>query len=188
MDSWIDLWEKLSERYGIQISPKAVESSDFEQRQTLGQLFLKSDWLFRLRKQFETAFGAGSLPAAMRSEKFAFKMTELDSSELEEYLFSKHPHLKLINEIFGNEISSEFLAKIIQLAKAFEVTEEESEFLFQEIVDKIKEKSLDYLKQKLELERVIATNQRILLLIADKQQIIKSVKSINVSHINSFIW
>ena len=43
----LDISEKLRERYEIRISPEAIENWEYEQKQTLGQLFMKSDWLYR---------------------------------------------------------------------------------------------------------------------------------------------
>ena len=66
--------------------------------------------------------------------------------EVNEELHLKSPHLKTILEIFGNELNNDWFKKIIELLVALEIPGEESEFLFQEIIWKIKEKATEYLK------------------------------------------
>jgi hypothetical protein len=114
----------------------------------LGELFVKSDCLFRLKQQFENYI----------------KVKPVTS-----------PYLEKIEELLVGNVRSAALIKIVDLLKALELHKRDSDFSLSTIIDNVKEKSLHYLKQKLELERIVATKQRILLLIAEKEQIISKL-------------
>ena len=148
MANYIDLCEQLSIRYGIELSPATIQNANYEHQQTLGQLFTKIDCLYKLKKQFKNYIDA--------------KMRCVQAET--------HDTIPLIDSVQ--------LSKLISLVKTLEIHKFDSQILPETIISKIKDQSLSYLHTKLQLERTIATKQRILLLIAEKTQMIKKLKKL----------
>jgi len=74
--------------------------------------------------------------------------------------------------------SKQTLDQVSQLVNALELHKSEADCTPELIKDKVKQSCLTYLHKKLELERIIAKKQRILLLISENQQIISKLKEL----------
>lgn len=151
-----EISEKLSWRYGIEVLPNTIDHANYEQRQTLGQLFLKSEILRKLRQEYDTYI------------KVRTRAVDINN----------HPHLEIVENVLTKQIDSQALDQIWDLIKALGLHGQNSTFSKDQILDSVKDKSLKYLEQKLELERVVATKQRILLMIAEKQQMIEKLTQV----------